>query len=55
MAGTKCLRGPEAQGKILLVTDATNVGEGGALFQWQALDKEEFNSAISPWGTCLRR
>ena len=24
---------------------------GGTLFQWQALEKEEFDSAISQWGT----
>ena len=35
----------------LLVTDAGNVGGGGTLFQWQALEKEEFDSAISQWGT----
>ena len=39
------------KGEIILVTDACNVGEGGTLFQWQALEKEEFNSAISQWGT----
>ena len=26
-------------------------GGGGRLFQWQALEKEEFDSAISQWGT----
>ena len=40
-----------AQGEIILVTDASNVGGGGTLFQWQALEKEEFDSAISQWGT----
>ena len=33
------------------MTDASNVGGGGTLFQWQALEKEEFDSAISHWGT----
>ena len=33
------------------MTDASNVGGGGTLFQWQALEKEEFDSAISQWGT----
>ena len=28
-----------------------NVGGGGTLLKWQALEKEELNSAISPWGT----
>ena len=33
------------------MTDASNVRGGGTLFQWQALEKEEFDSAISQWGT----
>ena len=33
------------------MTDASNVGGGGTLFQWQALEKEEFDLAISQWGT----
>ena len=33
------------------MTDASNVGGGGTLFHWQALEKEDFNSAISQWGT----
>ena len=33
------------------MTDASNVGGGGTLFQWQALEKEEFDSAICQWGT----
>ena len=33
------------------MTDASNVGRGGTFFQWQALEKEEFDSAISQWGT----
>ena len=32
------------------MTDASNVGGGGTLFQWQALEKEEFDLAISQWG-----
>ena len=51
MANAKCLGVPRAQGEIILVTDASNVGGGGTLFQWQALEKEEFDSAISQWGT----
>ena len=34
-----------------MVTDASNVGGGGTLFQWQALEKEEFDLAISQGGT----
>ena len=51
VANAKCLGVPRAQGGIILVTDASNVGGGGTLFQWQALEKEEFDSAISQWGT----
>ena len=51
VANAKCLGVPRAQGKIILVTDASNVGGGGTFFQWQALEKEEFDSAISQWGT----
>ena len=51
VANAKCLSVPRAQAEIILVTDARNVGRGGMLFQWQALEKEEFNSAISQRGT----
>ena len=51
VANAKCLGVPRAQGEIILVTDASNVGGGGTLFQWQALEKEDFDSAISQWGT----
>ena len=47
MANAKCLGVPRGQSGIILVTDASNVGGGGILFQWQALEKEEFDSAIS--------
>ena len=47
MAHTKCLSIPRAEGEIILVTSASNVGGGGTSFQWQALEKEEFVSAIS--------
>ena len=39
VANAKCLGVPRAQGEIILVTDASNVGGGGTLFQWQALVK----------------
>ena len=51
VANAECLGVPRAQGEIILVTDASNVGGGGTLFQWQAQEKEEFDSAISQWGT----
>ena len=51
VANAKCLGVARAQGEIIPVTDASNVGGGGTLFQWQALEKEEFDSAISQCGT----
>ena len=51
LANAKCLGLPRAQGEIILLTDASNVGGGGTLFQWQGLEKEEFDSAISKCGT----
>ena len=51
VANARCLGVPRAQGDIILVTDTSNVGGSGTLFQWQALEKEEFDSAISQWGT----
>ena len=51
MANAKCLGVPGAQGGIIVVTDASNVGSGGRLFQWQAVEKEEFDSAIIQSGT----
>ena len=51
VANTKCLGVPTAQGDIFLVTDGSNLGGGLRLFHWQILEKEEFNSAISQWGT----
>ena len=51
MANAKCFGVPRARGEIILVTNASNVGGGGTLFQWQALEKEEFHSSLSQWGT----
>ena len=51
MGNAKCLGVPRAQGEIILVTDISNVGGGGTLFQWQALEKEEFDSALSQLAT----
>ena len=50
-ANANCLGVPRAQGEIILVTDASNVGGGGMFFQYQALEKEELDSAISQLGT----
>ena len=38
---------PKAQGEFIPVTDASNGGRGGTVFQWQALEEEEFNTDIS--------
>ena len=51
MDNAKCLDVPKAQGETNLVIDASNVGGGGTLLQWQALEKEELDYAISQWGT----
>ena len=51
MANAKCLGVPRAPGEIFPVTDASDFGGGGPLFQSQALEKAEFNSVISQCGT----
>ena len=51
VVNTQCWGVPKAQGEILLVTDASNLGGGESLFQWQALEKKAIDSAISQWGT----
>ena len=51
MANAKCLGVPRTQDEIILVTDASNVGGGGTLFQSQPLEKKEFDSALSQCGT----
>ena len=51
MANAKFVGVPKAEGESILVTDASNLGGGGTLFQWQALEGVEFNSAISQWST----
>ena len=51
LANAKCLGVPMAQGEIILLTDTSNVGGGATLFHWQAVEKEESDSAIFQWGT----
>ena len=48
---TRCLSVPKAQGEGILVSDASTVGGGRTLLEWQALEEEEFDLAISQWGT----
>ena len=38
VANAKCLGVPRAQGEIIMVTAASNLGGGRTLFQWQALE-----------------
>ena len=47
VANPQCLGVPKVQGEISLVTDASNVGGGRTLFQWQAPEKGDFKPAIS--------
>ena len=47
VASAKCFGVPRAQGERIQVTGVSSVGGGGTFFQWQALEKEEFESAIS--------
>ena len=51
VANSECLGASKARGKVILVAAASSVGGGRMLCQWQALGKEEFDSAISQWGT----
>ena len=51
VASAKCLGLPRTQGKMILVTDASNVRGGGTFFQGQELEKKGFDSAITQWGT----
>ena len=51
VANAKCLGVPNAQSENILVTDASHVGGGATLLQWQALENDELDSAISHWGT----
>ena len=48
VANAKCLGVPREQGEIILVTDASNVGGGGTLSRWQALQKEEEKKQNTP-------
>ena len=43
ISSTNCLGVPRPKGKIILVTDACDVGGGGTLYQWQELNPAEFS------------
>ena len=41
LSDVKCLGVPRASGEILVVTDASDLGGGASIYQWQSLSKEE--------------
>ena len=43
ISSTNCLGVPRLKGKIILVTDACNLGRGGTLYQWQELTPAELS------------
>ena len=49
---------PRSSGEILLVTDASDVGGGASIFQWQSLHTEEIpvnfaTTGVKPDGTFM--
>ena len=50
VAMAQCLGVPRAQEEIVRVTDASNVGGGGMLFEWQALEEDELDSPFPNGG-----
>ena len=51
VANAKCCGLPKAEGEIILVTDASNLGGAGTLLRWQTPEEEDFDSAIFRWDT----
>ena len=41
IASSNCLGVPRPEGQIALITDASDVGWGGTIYQWQKLDRAE--------------
>ena len=41
IASSNCLGVPCPKGDIVLITDASDVGEGGTIYQWQELNPAE--------------
>ena len=41
IASSNCLRVPRPEGEIVLITDASDVGRGGTIYQWQELNPAE--------------
>jgi len=42
----KLLGCPRAEGEIVLITDASNVGGGGSLYQWQRVKKDKYEKIM---------
>ena len=41
IASSNCLGVPRPEGEIVLITDASDVGGGGTIYQWQELNPAE--------------
>ena len=41
IASSNCLGVPRPKGEIVLITDASDVGGGGVIYQWQELNPAE--------------
>lgn len=48
IASTNGLGVPRAKGEVVLITDASNIGGGAAVFQWQQVDAETRSFPDSP-------
>ena len=44
LANVKSLGVPKSNGEIVMITDASDVGGGASIYQWQKLDSEELKS-----------
>ena len=43
IASSNCLGVPRPEGEIVLITDASDVGGGGTIYQWQELNPAKTN------------
>ena len=46
IAPSNCLGVPHPKGEIVLITDASDVGGAGTIYQWQELNPAELTIAI---------
>ena len=44
IASSNCLGVPRPEGEIVLITDASDVGGGGTIYQWQELNPAELTN-----------